>query len=1189
MAGPLDPRLIRRATATRGFLVAVALVGVATAFLVLVQARLISDAVAHVFDTHDAAGLLAPALLLLLVFAARAGLNWLNQLLAHRACAAVKSQLRTDVMAARLARPTDASNPSGTLITLVTQGLDALDGYYSKYLPQLMMAVSVPVVIGVAILTQDLESTIIIAITIPLIPLFMAFIGLATQEQVRRRFAVQTRLANHFADLVAGLPTLQVFGRARAQLRGLRITERAHRTETMKTLRLAFMSSFVLELLSTLSVALVAVSMGFRVVNGAFDLRTSLFVLILTPEVYLPIRQVGVHFHDSADGTAAAQKAFEIIEASEKDAPGGTLAAPDPAAVPVVFEDLGVRYPGADTPALAHFNCRIDPGQVVVLRGRSGGGKSTALAVLMGFQQACEGRVRVGDVDLAQISAESWRSRLAWVGQDPGMVNGTIADNVLLGHRGASREQARDALNHAGGARLDLDHVVADEGEGLSSGERRRVALARALLRIELGGARLLVLDEPTAGLDQTTEALAIGAVRRSGASALVVSHRDAVVDVADLVVEVSAPPRVPAGTPAGAGDTPAGTRPEVATVPAAPGSFSPVVGPAATRRGGGRQRPGWRSTRTQFMFGSDSHPHSLVAPAAEAETAPAVFGPGELDPRAGTVRRVAGLVRKLLDAVPRGRWRLALAVLLAFCATASSVGLMSVSGWLLSRAAEHPPVLYLLAASVGVRFFGIGRAVWRYVERLVGHDLALRMEGSLRETVYGKLTGTTLLGRHRGDLLVRATADVDAVMDVVVRVVVPFASSVLVIIGTAVMLAVFCPAAAVVVLVMSLLAGLVLPWWGARLSLRSDQLAVPLRGRLADQVRQLARCAPELVAYGAGDEGLAALRRTDAELSATEARGAWTRGIASAGQMLACGLSVVGALLVGAPAVASGAMLGRVLALVVLTPLALHESFGDLGQAAQTFTRARAALDRVIALLVEPAVGHGDRVSAPSAGAGELELDHVDAGWPGGPVVVSDVSLQLPPGERLALIGTSGVGKTTLAATIMGLIDPLAGTVHAPGSIAYLAQDAHIFATSVAENVRIGDKDADDSRVREALDLAGLGGLALTREVGEEGATLSGGEARRLALARILVGRVREQLVILDEPTEHLDHETAEAIMSDLWAGVGDAAVLVITHDPELIAACPAVLDLDGHRAGAPTAGRGPGGNPRHDAGEQG
>ena len=453
MPGPLDPRLVRRAKATRFFLVAVALVGVATALLVLAQARLLSDGVARVVDTGAADGIGPIAAGLLAVLAARAGLNWLSQLFAHRACSAVKSQLRTDVMRARLALPDDASTPSGTLITLVTQGLDALDGYYSKYLPQLMMAVSVPLVIGVAILTQDLRSALMIAVTIPLIPVFMALIGIATQRQVDRRFAQQARLSNHFADLVAGLPTLQVFGRARAQLEGLRITERAHRTETMRTLRLAFLSSFVLELISTLSVALVAVSMGMRVVDARFDLRTSLFVLILTPEVYLPIRQVGVHFHDSADGTAAAAKAFEVIERAEAGRIGGTAPAPDPGRVPVVLDGLSVTYPGSDRPALAPLSCRIDPGRVLALAGPSGGGKSTALGVLMGFRPATAGRILVGGVDLASIDPDQWRARIAYVSQDPAMPGGTIADNVRIGFPEADDAGLRDALDPRTGER----------------------------------------------------------------------------------------------------------------------------------------------------------------------------------------------------------------------------------------------------------------------------------------------------------------------------------------------------------------------------------------------------------------------------------------------------------------------------------------------------------------------------------------------------------------------------------------------------------------------------------------------------------------------------------------------------------------------------------------------------------------
>lgn len=558
MASPLDQRLVRRATATRTFLVAVAVVGVLSAFLILRQARLLADAVAAVFYHRDVSGLVGTAIGLSVIFALRAGLAWVNEWLAHRAAAAVKSQLRTDILTARLARPLDASAPSGTLITLLTQGLDALDGYFAKYLPQLMMAVSVPLIIGVAILTQDLESAIIIAVTIPLIPLFMALIGMATADQMDRRYKVQTRLANHFADLVAGLPTLQVFGRARAQLAGLRHTEDLNRTETMKTLRVAFLSAFVLELLSTLSVAVVAVTMGFRVVAGHVDLGTALYVLILTPEVYLPIRMVGVHYHDSADGTAAADQAFAIIEAAEATRVGGSTPAPDLARSDIRVQDLTVTYPSTDRPALGGLSFDWHPGEVLALAGPSGAGKSTALAVLMGFERPTAGQVLVGGTDLQTLDMASWRAQIAYVSQDPGMVRGTIGDNVRLGCPQASDADVRHALDDAGGQALDADRPVGDEGEGLSAGERRRVALARALLRIRLGAARLLILDEPTAGLDQTAERIALTSLRTSGVGAILISHHPALLDQADTVVSVT-----PAISPAILASAPQGAPPQ--------------------------------------------------------------------------------------------------------------------------------------------------------------------------------------------------------------------------------------------------------------------------------------------------------------------------------------------------------------------------------------------------------------------------------------------------------------------------------------------------------------------------------------------------------------------------------------------------------------------------------------------------
>ena len=542
MAAPLDPRLVRRARATLPFLAGLCVVGVATALLTLAQAWLLSRGVSSVFATHHLDGVGMWCGLLAAVFCGRACLAWLQESLAHRASASVKSQLRRDILQARLSRPTDATMPSGTLISLMTTGLDALDGYYSKYLPQLVLAVIVPVVLATAIGLNYLTSVVIVVVTIPLIPVFMALIGWRTEAAVAKRFKVATRLANHFADLVAGLPTLQVFGRARAQLEGLRRTEAANRSETMRTLRISFLSSFILELLATLSVALVAVTVGFRVAAGGMDLRTSLFILILAPEVFLPVRQVGVLFHDAADGMAAAEVSFGLIESGRPTAPKSDVEIASPREVPVVISGLTHTYEGTDRAAPDGLSLRIEPGSVVALVGHSGGGKTTALSCLLGFIDPDSGSILVGDRELIGADEsvwQSWRRQLAYVPQVPAMMAGTVAENIRLGCSDAPEAMLRDALDRCGAAAIPLNKRIDDDAEGLSAGERRRVALARALVRVEQAEAGLLVLDEPTAGLDADTEATVLEAVRASGASVLVVSHRRNIIAAADVVVDL--------------------------------------------------------------------------------------------------------------------------------------------------------------------------------------------------------------------------------------------------------------------------------------------------------------------------------------------------------------------------------------------------------------------------------------------------------------------------------------------------------------------------------------------------------------------------------------------------------------------------------------------------------------------------
>ena len=504
-------------------------------------------------------------------------------------------------------------------------------------------------------------------------------------------------------------------------------------------------------------------------------------------------------------------------------------------------------------------------------------------------------------------------------------------------------------------------------------------------------------------------------------------------------------------------------------------------------------------------------------------------------------------------------------AVALGVGAAASGVALLAISGWLLSRAAEHPPVLFLMVAIVAVRACGLARSVLRYAERLVAHDVALRRQAALRVEVYRALASSTWVGRRGGDLLSRVVLDVADVTDRVVRALVPLCTAGVVLSGAGLALVLLSPAAGLAVLAATLVGAVVVPVAASRLTLAGDRALGPLRADLAGVVAEAAHAAPDVLAYGAAGTLLDRVDRADGALRAAEQRAALVGGVAAALQLVTTGAATTGALVLGAHAVSAGQIPAVDLAVLALTPLALHELVSGIPAALQAASRSRAALVRVAAVLDAPPVGRGDLgpgaddVRAPG-GRGRVELKGLGVGWPGGPQVVTGLDLSVRAGDRVALVGPSGSGKTTVAATVLGLLPPRSGTVEVQGRVGYLAQDAYLFDTTIAENVRLGRPRADDAEVAAALRRVHLG-LAPERLVGEHGTRVSGGEARRIALARL---RIEDHdVVVVDEPTEHLDRPTADALMDDILALTADKALLVVTHDPALVARCDRVVVL--------------------------
>jgi len=1051
---------------------------------------------------------------------------WAQETVAQRAAAGVKEELRSQLTDRVLAEGgTVPGMGSGALSVLLTRGLDGLDNYYTKYLPALVTCAVLPLLVGARILAADWISAVVIVLTVPLVPVFMVLIGLHTGDKTAKAVDALNRLSDNMLELAKGLPVLVGLGRAKAQTRALRDVADRYRKTTLETLRVAFLSSLALELIATISVAVVAVFIGVRLVHGDMSLEMGLLALILAPECYQPLRDLGTAHHASEDGLEALKRSNAVLEAPAAKPLIPPVAS---AAGNIRVRGLSVRYPGRPEPVLDGLDFTLPRDGIAALTGPSGSGKTTVLEVLAGLRRNGAG------VDIAGTIDGVDRRSIAWIPQHPVLVEDTVEAEIGL-YSGLDDAQDRRRAALRALAEIDAGHLLDRQSGDLSPGEQRRVAVARALARLQnTSGVRVLLADEPTAHLDFRSAAAVRGALSRlrGHCTVLLVAHDPETAAIADVVIPVAGSGILPAGSQPGELAKGAPTLSEAAEAPATAANAGPSM----------RQQPLWKNL-------------TILRPWSPQFLKALAYGTG---------------------------------------ATIFAVALSALSGWLIVRASEQPPILYLLTAIVGVRFFGIGRAVLRYQERLHLHDAVFRATNSIRIRLWNGLLnrpeGWRRLARG-GGALERLVGDVDELRDIAPRVVFApltgFVTAVAACIATWVLLPEVIWVQVLLCLIGLLAAPLLAHWADSSARARTVALQASAMAGMA----KLLTAAPDLEANSSSAPVLDRQRSLDSAAAQATRRSAWAQGLANAVTALACAGSALWILSL------AGGVPATVAAVIVLMQLALLESFAAVNASFHQFSAWRTLGNKVLPDLGSDDVDPGVVLETPKQGQGQtpepesvdtppklgtLELHGIHYRYPGaGEDVLDGVDLSLQPGEWLAVTGESGSGKSTLLGVLLGFLEPQHGTFLIDGKpasqfpresrgMAWCPQEAHLFDSTLRGNLLLARDRAHAPSTGEmlaVLDAVGLGGLIAELEdgidtrIGNGGHFLSGGQRQRLAVARALL--TEADVVLLDEPTAHLDAAAGQQLMADLWRGLTGKSVVVVTHNPADAAWCGKRLKL--------------------------